>query len=233
MTQLLFCCAACIVATLGVAVKEQTDTVPFYLVAAAERPFAEFMMLVAHASVRAGIELKEIDNAAVTGTPIRPKGETKQVPREELVAAIHARKPGYQATWDRDVLLIRPVNGRLKFLDTPSTLTSATAIVGVMQSLRTIMAPLDPRLLRPAVGTGRGWEALRALSANITLDGSNGRTVIDTLNQVVLQNPGAWHVMTRFEGGEWRVSEFGFSYSDFANSRIRMPQKLQATLKPQ
>jgi hypothetical protein len=56
MTQLLFCCAACIVATLGVAVREQTDTVPFYLVAAAERPFAEFMMLVAHASVRAGIE---------------------------------------------------------------------------------------------------------------------------------------------------------------------------------
>ena len=228
MKQLLFCGTACMVATLGTAARQQTDTVPFYLVAAAQRPFAEFMFQVSNASVRAGIELKEIDNAAVSRAPARPRGETKQVPREELVAAIHARKPGYQAAWDGDVLLIRPVNGRLKFLDSPSTLTSPTTIVGVMQSLRTIMAPLDARLLRPAIGTGRGWEALKALSANITVDGSNGRTVIDTLNQVVLQNQGAWRVMTRFEDGEWRVSEFGFTYSDFVHSRIRMPQKPQA-----
>src|SRR5687768_9472390 len=81
MKQLLFCGTACMVATLGTAAKQQTDTVPFYLVAAAQRPFAEFMFQVANASVRAGIELKDIDNAAVSRAPARPRGETKQVPR--------------------------------------------------------------------------------------------------------------------------------------------------------
>jgi hypothetical protein len=232
MKYLVFCCAVCIAATVGAAAKQQTDTVPFYLVAAADRPFAEFIFQIAHASIRAGIELKEADDAAVVGPLTRPKGETKQVPIEELIAAIPARKPGYQATWDGNVLLIRPVSGRLKFLDSPSTLTSTT-IVGVMQALRTIMAPLDARLLQPAVGSGRGWEALKALSANIVVDGSNGRTVIDTLNQVVRQYQGAWRVMSRFEDGEWRVSEFGFTFSDFANSRIRMPQKSQTSVNAQ
>jgi hypothetical protein len=233
MNRLLLCCAACLAATLGSEAKQQGDTVPFYLVAAAERPFAQFMFQVSNASVRAGIELKESDNANDGRASAPPKGETKQVPRDDLVAAIHARKPGYQAMWDGDVLVIRPVIGRLKFLDSPSTLTSPTTIVGVMQSLRTIMAPLDARLLQPAIGSGRGWEALKALSASITVDGSNGRTVIDTLNQVVLQNQGAWRVMTRFEDGEWRVSEFGFTYSHFAHSRIRMPQKPQTSVNPQ
>ena len=94
-----------------------------------------------------------------------------------------------------------------------------------MQALRTIFSPLDARLLQPAVVSGRGYEALNALTANITLDGSNRQTVIDTLNQVVSQNQGAWRVMTRFQEDEWRVTEFGFTYSDFVHSRIRMPQK--------
>jgi hypothetical protein len=226
MKQRLSVCLVCVSAFVGVSVAQQdADTVPSYLLTATERPFAEFMMLLANASIRSGLEVKEVDNLAVTRPPSRPKGGIKQVPRELLIEALKAQKPRYQASWVGDVLVIRPATGRVRFLDSASPIQMRTTVVGVMQALRTILSPLDERLLTPGVGTGKGFEALKALTANITLDGSNRRTVIDTLNQVVSQNQGAWRLVTRFEEDDWRVVELGFTYSDFVHMKLRMPQK--------
>jgi hypothetical protein len=210
-------------AFLGVsATKQAADTVPEYLVAATERPLSEFVLLVANASIRAGLEVKEADNAQ-RGAVVQPKSERIQIPRDQLVDAFNARRPGYHAAWLGDVLLIRPVLGRMEFLDSPSPIQAPTTIVSLTQALRTIFSPIKPRPPNSvAVGSAMGNEAGKALTERFTLDGSNGRTVIDTLNQVTLQHPGAWWVTTRLIEDTWQPTELGFVYSDFARTRIRM-----------
>lgn len=216
-------CVIVVAALLGVsATRQGAATVPGYLVAATDRPFAEFLLLVANASIRAGLEVKEADNAPVSRAPRRPRGETTQIPREQLVTAFNARWPGYHAAWVGDVLLIRPVVGRMEFLDSSSPIQAPTTIISLSQTLRTIFSPLRPGLLNPGAGSLSGNEAAKALTERFTLDGSNGRTVIDTLNQVTLQHQGAWWVTTRLIEDKWQPIEFGFVYSDFARSRTRM-----------
>lgn len=220
----LFRCVVFVAALLGVSAARQVPTaVPEYLVAATERPLHEFLLLVANASIRAGFEIKEADNARVGVSSRPPTGELKQVSREQLVTAFNARKPGYRAVWVGDVLLIRPALGRLEFLDSGSPIQTPTTIVGVSAALRTIFSPINPRPPNAvAAGVATGIEAGKAMTKEFTLDGSNGRTVIDTLNQVTLQHPGAWWVATRVVEGKSQPTEFGFVYTDFARSRIRM-----------
>ena len=221
-----FRCVIFVAALLGVsATRQAADTVPEYLVAATERPLADFLVLVANASIRAGLEVKEADNAprGAVGGLVPPKDERAQIPRDQLVAAFNARRPGYYAAWVGDVLLIRPVLGRMEFLDSASLIQAPTTIVGLTQALRAIFSPIRPRSPNSvAAGSALGNEAGKALSERFTLDGSNGRTVIDTLNQVTLQHPGAWWVTTRLIENKWQPTELGFAYSDFARARIRM-----------
>jgi hypothetical protein len=115
------------------------------------------------------------------------------------------------------------VIGRLEFLDSPSPIQTPTTIVGLTQALRTIFSPIKPRPPNSVtVGSAMGNEAGKALTERFTLDGSNGRTVIEALNQVTLQHPGAWWVTTRLIKDKWQPTELGFVYSDFARARIRM-----------
>jgi hypothetical protein len=224
MSSTLFRCALFVTALLGVsAARQAAGTVPEYLVGATERPLAEFLLLVANASIRAGLEVKEADNARVGVTSRPPTGEIKQVAREQLVIAFNARKPGYRAAWVGDVLLIRPALGRLEFLDSGSPIQTPTTTVGVGAALRTIFSPINPTPPNAVTpGAASGVESGKAMTKEFTLDGSNGRTVIDTLNQVTLQHPGAWWVATRLVEGKWQPTEFGFVYTDFVRSRIRM-----------
>jgi hypothetical protein len=219
-------CVIVVAALSGVsATRQAADTVPEYLVAATERPLADFLVLVANASIRAGLEVKEADNgprSAVSGL-VPPKGEITQIPREQLVTAFNARRPGYHAGWVGDVLLIRPVMGRMEFLDSPSPIQLPTTIVGLMKAIRTIFSPIKPESPNAvSVGSVMGNEAGKALFERFTLHGSNRRTVIDTLNQLTLQHPGAWWVTTRLIEDKWQPTEIGFVYSDFARSRVRM-----------
>jgi hypothetical protein len=152
-----------------------------------------------------------------------PTGEITLIPREQLVNAFNARRPGYHAAWVGDVLVIRPVMGRMEFLDSPSQIDPPITIVGLTGALRTIFSPIKPRPQNEVVaGSVLGNQAGKALTERFTLDGSNGRTVIDTLNQVTLQHPGAWWVTTRLIDDKWQPTELGFVYSDLARSRIRM-----------
>jgi len=224
MNSPLFRCVIFIAGLLSVsATRQAADTVPEYLVGATERPFAEFLLTVANASIRVGVEIKEADNAPPSRSSRPTTGQSKQIPREQLVTAFNARRPGYRAVWVGDVLMIRPVSGRMEFLDSPSPIQAPTTIVGLTQALRTIFSPLKPEMLAGvAAGSAIGNEAGKALTERFTLDGSNGRTVIDTLNQVTLQHQGAWWVTTRLIKDRWQPTEFGFVYSDFARSRVRM-----------
>jgi len=80
-----------------------------------------------------------------------------------------------------------------------------------MAAVRRVFLPLDPRLSGPALNSlGRPSDTIP-----LTLDGSGGRKVIDTLNQIVTQAPGrAWVVTTGKRGSAVRVTGFGFIEGD-------------------
>ena len=94
--------------------------------------------------------------------------------------------------------MVRPIDLRVTFLDRPSSIREPATRVGVMQAIRFVLSPLDARLVGGiAVGSVIGQRASDGLSLSIALDGSQSRRVIDALNQVAVQVPGAWQVVTR------------------------------------
>jgi hypothetical protein len=202
----------------AVAMAQPPQTVPATLLTIAERPPLEFVALLANASIPAGIEVKASDDVY----PMRPasynRNEPKQVPISDLVTAFNTHHSDYTATLMADAIVVRPVDGRASFLDHPSTIDPPVTIVGVMDAERAIFAPLDARLLGPAIGGGLGREAARGLSTSFTLDGTGGRRVIDTLNQLARQMLGAWQVTTEERGRDWHVAKFGFIYTTFGRT---------------
>jgi hypothetical protein len=121
----------------------------------------------------------------------------------------------------RDAIVIRPVAGSAQFLDSESTLSDAIVVVGTMAALRRIFSPVDPRLLGPAVGSELGWEASANMSKEFLVDGG-GRRVIETLNQIAVQTPGAWQVTTRLAEGAPQIIAFGFVYRDRARGMVTL-----------
>jgi hypothetical protein len=103
------------------------------------------------------------------------------------------------------VLLIRPVTGTLPFLDAPSPIARKLRVTGFMAAARRVFADLDPRLNDPILNSiGHKGD-----DVPVMLDGSRGRTVMDTLNQIVTQAPGrVWVVTTRAEPEGLRVMSF-------------------------
>jgi hypothetical protein len=67
-------------------------------------------------------------------------------------------------------------------LDEPSAITAPTKITGVMTAAQRVFSQVNPALAGPALGSMYGH--MHGEDLTVILDGS-GRTVIDTLNQIV------------------------------------------------
>lgn len=198
-------------------------TVPSTLLAQAGRSPREFTALLAAASVPSGLEIKEAD-AAYSGQAASSSADAApRSPVSQLVSAFNAAHPDYRATLMNGVFVIRPVDGVAPFLDQPSAITSAVTVTGRMAAARRIFAALDPDLLGVVLNSlGHEGE-----DASIVLNGAGGRTVIDTLNQVVMQSPSAWLVTTRKEGNQSRIVSFGLIRKDGGSAvqPMRLPRK--------
>lgn len=203
---------------LAIAMTRGDRQVPSYLVSLANRPPLEFAFLLASASIPAGIEVRQSDDIYPGPSRVVTRPTEGRVPAEDLVQAFNAAHEDYRAFLMGGVFVIRPVRGRSLFLDAPSAIDPPATVVGTMEAERRIFSPIDPRLLGPALAGGIGREAARGLSTRFTLDGTAGRRVIDTLNQIVLQMPGAWQVTTGLRGKELTILEFGFIYADRSRS---------------
>jgi hypothetical protein len=181
--------------------------VPTSLLEAAQRRPADFAAALASASVAAGFELKEPDDGPPSGETMALGDSDRKVPLADVAKAFEARHPAYRASLLRGVLVVRPAEDSLPFLDEPSTISPPATVKGVMAAARRVFLPMDRRLSGPALNSlGRPSDALQ-----LTLDGRGGRKVIDTLNQIVTQAPGrAWIVTTRKVGNEVRLVGFGF-----------------------
>jgi hypothetical protein len=169
-------------------------TVPSSLLVAAQRSPVEFAMALANASVPAGLEIRESDDVPPDARPTSKVDREREVPVSEVVKAFEARRRDYRVVVMQGVLVIRPIDGTLSFLDEASTIDPPVSVVGVMASVRRVLSPLDPRLSGVVLNSyGRKGE-----DVPVMLDGSGGRQVIDTLNQIVKQAPPrTWVVTTR------------------------------------
>jgi len=203
---------------LGVSVSLSVGTpippaVPSYLLGAAQRPPVEFAMALLTARVPCGLEIRESEDRPHE-RPVSKIGPQGDVPLSDVVRAFEAHHRDYRAAVVGGVLVIRPRTDVLPFLDAPSTISTPTPITGVMVALRRVFSPLVPRWGRGGISIGSGGHG-SGRELRVVLDGRGGRTVIDTLNQIVLQAPGrAWEVVTRKDGASLRPVTVGFIDAD-------------------
>ena len=198
-------------------------TVPSSLLLAASRSPVEFMMALAYASIPAGLEIRESDDVVPSRPPAFAIDRKQTVSLDGLVATFNAAHPDYHAVVMRGVTVVRPINGTLSFLDEPSSLSQVVTVTGAMAAARRVFAAVNPGLTGPILNSmGHKGDDIP-----VVLDGSGGRTVIDTLNQIVTQAPGrSWMVTTREEQDGVRVIDFGFIEAD--GSRRHMPMRRNA-----
>jgi hypothetical protein len=186
------------------------------------QPPLEIAFLLADASVPCGIELREADDV-YPELPSKPAlDRSRRVPIEDFVRAFNSARRDYRASLTDATIVIRPTTGILPFLDSPSAIAEPVTVTGTMDALRRVFSPLDSRLLGPTIGTGIGSEVAKNLTRPFVLDGSGGRRVIDTLNQIARQVPGAWQTTTRDVNGTPKMVAFGFIYTDRSRSMNSM-----------
>ena len=210
----------------GTMARQSPRTVPASLLAAVDYPLAEFIRMIARVTP-AGFEMRESDDVAPLRSTAVPEGQST-VALTEVVDAFNRVHRSYHAEIMNGVLVVRPIDRRVTFLDRPSPIREPTTQIGVMRAIRFVLSPLNPRLLDGVViGSTLGLHAFEGLSRSIALDGSQPRRVIDTLNQVAVQAPGAWQVVTRRVADETEIVQYGFIYTDGARTRSRMPGYIQ------
>jgi len=178
-------------------------------------------MALAYASIPSGLEIRESDDVRPSHAPAFDLKGEQRVSLDGVVATFNAEHRDYHAVvMPSGVTVVRPINGTLPFLDEPSSLSKAITVTGAMAAARWVFAAVNPGLTGPILNSmGHKGDDIP-----VVLDGSGGRTVVDTLNQIVTQAPGrSWTVTTREEQDGVRVIDFGFMEAD--GSRRHMPMR--------
>jgi hypothetical protein len=198
------------VLTLGLSwalLPQPPQGIPSSLLASAQLPPLQLAFLLVKASVPLGIELRQSDDIVARRTPAFNGEQNKTIPASDLVTAFNAQHGDYLAVLVNGVFVIRPREGTSRFLDSKSTI-DRLSVTGIRTAQRRIFSGLDPKLLGVVLNSmGREGD-----DTEVLLDGRDGRTVIDLLNDIVLQFPSGWQVTTHQVGNEWQVAAFGIIY---------------------
>jgi hypothetical protein len=202
--------------------------VPAALIASAALGTTEFVMVLAHAGVPAGLEIRAADYMPNR----RPNFEFAREPRvtvTEVVAAFNAAHTDYQAKLIENVVVIRPVRGSASYLDQQSS-AGHIEVIGVISAARRIFAPLDPTLDARGghIGSRIGMDGEQSgENAPIRLNGE-GRTNEQLLNDVVSQSPRAWIVITDIHGMTLEVARSGFIHQAGASTFLDITRRQTA-----
>lgn len=198
-------------------------TVPSSLLVAASRSPVEFIKALAYASIPSGLEIRESDDVMPSPRPRAFDIDREQrVSLDGLIATFNAAHPDYHAVVMRGrVTVVRPIKGTLPFLDQPSSLSNVVTVTGALAAARLVFTPVDSLLAGPILNSlGHKGEDIPVL-----LDGSGGRTVVDTLNQIVTQAPGRSWVVTTREERDGGVRVIGFGFVDADGRRLTQPMR--------
>ncbi len=171
---------------------------------------SRFALLAVHARVPVGLELHDDDDPQPFRLSVKrpdPGVVEESVPLATVIDAFNSAQREYRAELMDGVMVVRPRTGRAAFLDGASGLEAVVTVTGVTQALRTVFSPLDPGLAGPWVGSSYG--PLEDLTSQVTIDGSPGRTVMNTLNQIAGQRQAGWYVVTRGVDRRREIARFG------------------------
>ena len=198
------------VACASAALPQVQSTVPSSLLSSVGSSPIEFTVLLAEASVPSGLEIKEPGDSRSRPVPYADADSGRRIPATQLAARFNAVHSDYHALVMDGVFVIRPVGDNAAFLDERSAIDPPISITGRMQAARRIFG-MHGAILGSTF-------SLEGEDKPIVLDGTGGRKVIDTLNEIVMQSPSAWQVTTRKQGNQWRVVAFGFIRKDGSSS---------------
>jgi hypothetical protein len=209
-----------LLAAIGLVSSQAPATVPSSLAGSAKRSPLELVGALAAASVPAGLEIRHSDDVLPSPWPPAFRDSKRRVPIADVLAAFNAARQDYRGVAAKGgVVVLRPADGRLPFLDQGSTIPAGTTVTGVMAAARRVFSQLDPALTGAVAGSG----SMKGAGIRIALDGSDGRTVLDTLNQIAVQAPGhAWVITTVRERDATKIAELGFIHGDGTRDRLPM-----------
>jgi hypothetical protein len=196
------------------------QTAPSQLQLAAGSHPLVFAMMLAHASVPAGVELRASD-AKPRGRPDFGFRTEPAITTAALADAFNVTHIDYRATLSDGVLVIRPTGPTAPFLDRPSGI-GRVEVTGVMEAARQLFAGLDPRLAAPGGRISSGINLDPSQSGDdvrLVLDGT-GRTVIDVLNQIARQSGKVWFVEDSDDPKQPNVVRFGFLHPGGSSTGI-------------
>jgi hypothetical protein len=195
--------------------------VPSSLLTAAGTDPTTFIKILTQVGIPAGLEIRQSKYIQHGRTPSQWNYEQwtaerlaqqRLVPIEQLVAAFNQHHPDYQAAMLDGVLVIRPTDRPLAYLDGRGP-TGQLRAVGLMNLADKVFVPIDSSLDVPgrivSELTPAGIDVDFGHGVELVIDAS-ARLVIDVLNEVVRQARGhSWLVVTTDDPVP-AVTQFGF-----------------------
>lgn len=208
-----------LVAWSGVALSVWQSAPSQLRLAAGSHPLV-FAMMLAHASVPAGVELRASD-ATPRGRPDFGFKREPVITTAALADAFNDTRTDYSAALSDGVLVIRPTGSRASFLDRPSGI-GRVEVTGVMNAARRLFAGLDPALAASGgtIGSAINLDpSQRGDDVKLVLDGT-GRPVIDVLNQIARQSGKVWFVEDSDDPKQPNVVRFGFLHPGGSSTAV-------------
>ena len=133
-------------------------------------------MLLAHLSVRVGIEVLEADRTP-RRMPAFDATYQQPLPIAKAVDAFNASNQDYVATVLEEVVVIRPRTDRVNYLDEPLVIKDPV-ITGASAALRRVFSALNPALGRGGAIVGSRPVDPVAAGDYVTITLTPGRSVI-------------------------------------------------------
>jgi hypothetical protein len=179
-----------------------------------------FVRVLAEARVPAGLEIRQSDKSIpprLSSVPTRERlAQEARVSLDSIAVACNASHRAYRATVAAGVVVVRPTDHAVDYLD-QMTVSGQLRARGLMAFAREVFAPLQPTLGRQRAQFGStpspvGVDVDRGDALELEID-AQGLTVLEILNEVARRAPGhAWLFVTR-DGDTPRIASLGFLHN--------------------
>jgi hypothetical protein len=217
---------------VGLLLQARSAEVPASLLAAAGTDPRTFVSILTHVGVPAGLEIRESSDQLPSSSPrlwdpeqwtAERVAQQNKVPLPQIVAAFNQQHGDYKAAVLDGVLVVRPAERRVAYLDGHGP-TGQLHAAGLMSLAETVFAPLDARLDKPG---GRAGSRIGPIGVDVDYgDGLDlvveawDRNVLDILNEVVRNAPGhSWIVVTS-DGDPAHILRAGFFHRYMTGSYL-------------
>ncbi len=191
------------------------QTVPAALQQRVSQDPSVLAMMVAHASVPAGIVATEADRRAPAGRPDFTFPLEPRVSLDAFARLFNEQQQRYRATNDAGVLVLRMGHALPEQLQRPIRI-EPMQVKGVMEALVKLLAPLDSRFGGPGGLMGSTMRRKRGDGGEDAVIGFDGteRRLVDGLNAIARQSGQTWVAIMSTGDEKPDLLHLGFLHRD-------------------